>query len=242
MPNDYFQFKQFLVKQDKCAMKVCTDACLFGSLLPTSSGGIELEKHALDIGTGTGLLALMFAQKNADVIIDSVEIDETAADQAKQNFENSPWKERLRIYNKSIQEFAKSTPKKYDVIISNPPFFENDLKSENKKRNLALHSDELSLAELVSIIERLLKKDGNFFCLLPYHRTKFFEELLFKYKLHVKEKIFIKQTPKYNYFRTIFWVDRLATALIESEIIIMDEHNEYTKGFREKLCDYYLRL
>lgn len=241
MPNDYFQFKQFLVKQAQCAMKVCTDACLFGSLLPTSSGGGG-EIQALDIGTGTGLLALMFAQKNSDAVIDAVEIDEAAAQQAKENFNNSPWKERLKIYHTSIQQFAHSTRPKYDVIICNPPFFENDLKSENKQRNLALHSDALSLEELVSVVDELLKEEGNFFCLLPYHRTKYFEELLLKYKLCVKEKVFIKQTPKHNYFRTIFCMNRLATAPAESEIIIMNEKNEYTKGFREKLCDYYLWL
>jgi tRNA1Val (adenine37-N6)-methyltransferase len=244
MPNDYFQFKQFLIKQDKCAMKVCTDACVFGSSLSPAPSGEGRDVRALDIGTGTGLLALMFAQKSLHAIIDAVEIDEAAAQQAKENFDNSPWKERLKVYHTSIQQFINSTIHhfKYDVIICNPPFFENDLKSENEKRNLALHSDALSLEELISVVDILLKDDGNFFCLLPFHRTKYFEELLLKYKLCVKEKAFIKQTPKHNYFRTIFCMNRLATAFTESEIIIMDEKNEYTKEFREKLCDYYLRL
>lgn len=248
MPNTFFQFKQFLVKQDKCAMKVCTDACLFGSLLPAfpnnrdklSGGGREIL--ALDIGTGTGLLALMFAQKNANAIIDAVEIDEAAAEQAKENFEMSPWKARLNIHHTLIQQFANSTNKKYDVIICNPPFFENDLKSENTQRNLALHSDALSLEELISIVDALMKDEGSFFCLLPFHRTKYFEELLSKYNLCVKEKVFIKQTPAHNYFRTMFRVDRFTTAPTESEIIIMNEENEYSKGFRELLMDYYLGL
>jgi tRNA1Val (adenine37-N6)-methyltransferase len=240
MPNDYFQFKQFLVRQSQCAMKVCTDACLFGAF---AANCLPLTAHRLlDIGTGTGLLALMLAQKNENVKIDAVEIDEAAAQQAKDNFNNSLWKERLKVYHTPIQQFANSTQKKFDVIICNPPFFKNDLKSENKQRNLALHSDALSLEELIFAVDVLLKEDGNFFCLLPYHRTKYFEELLLKYKLCVKEKVFIKQTPKHNYFRTIFWIYRFATALTESEIIIMNERNEYTKGFREKLCNYYLRL
>ena len=219
-------------------MRVCLEAAF---LRAPSGGGEEIQ--ALDIGTGTGLLALMFAQKNADVKIDAIEIDEAAAQQAKENFHNSSWRERLNVYHTSIQQFASSTQKKYDVIICNPPFFENDLKSENQKRNLALHNDALSLEELVSAVDLLLKEYGNFFCLLPYHRGKYFEELLLKYSLCVKEEIFIKQTPKHNYFRTIFCVDRLATALTASEIIIMNEKNEYTKGCREKLYwDYYLRL
>ncbi len=239
MPNNYFQFKQFIIHQDKCAMKVCTDACLFGSCLPPTPSGGRRDMHVLDIGTGTGLLSLMFAQKNLYAIIDAVEIDKAAAEQAKENFNSSRWKERLNIYNDSIQQFAKSANKKYDVIICNPPFFENDLKSKDKQRSLALHSDTLSLDELISIVDLLLKEDGNFFCLLPYHRTKYFEELLLKYKLHVKKKVFIKQTPKHNYFRTIFWVDRFSTGFTQSEMIIMEEKNEYTKGFRELLGEYY---
>jgi tRNA1Val (adenine37-N6)-methyltransferase len=241
MPNNYFQFKQFLIKQDRCAMKVCTDACLFGSLLPASSGeGGEIQ--ALDIGMGTGLLSLMYAQKNLNAKIDAVEIDEAAAGQAAENFDSSPWKERLNVYNNSIQQFAKSINKKYDVIICNPPFYENDLKSENKQRNLALHSDALNLEELISIVDVLLEKNGNFFCLLPYHRTKYFEELLVKNKLCVKEKVFIKQTPRRNYFRSMFWIDRNAKNFNQSEIIIMDDKNEYSDAFKDLLTDYYMGL
>jgi tRNA1Val (adenine37-N6)-methyltransferase len=240
MPNNYFQFKHFLIKQDKCAMKVCTDACLFGAW---SANRLPLTaNHLLDIGAGTGLLSLMYAQKNSATIIDAVEIDEAAEEQAKENFNNSPWKERLNIHHTSIQQFANSTNKKYDVIICNPPFFENDLKSENRKRNLALHSDALSLEELILVVDALMKDNGSFFCLLPFHRTKYLEELLLKYKLSVKEKIFVKQTPTHNYFRTMFRVDRFAKVFTQSEIIIMDEKNEYSKGFRELLMDYYLGL
>ena len=240
MANDYFQFKQFLIKQDKCAMKVCTDACLLGAF---AANRLPLTVHRLlDIGTGTGLLSLMLAQRNLNAVIDAVEIDEAAAEQAKENFNNSPWKERLNVHNEPIQKFAKSINKKYDVIICNPPFYENDLKSENKQRNLALHSDALSLEELISIVGFLLEKNGSFFCLLPFHRTKYFEELLVNKKLCVKEKVFIKQTLKHNYFRTIFWIDRFPSELTQSEIVIMNNENEYSKRFKELLREYYLRL
>ncbi|MEP6682604.1 MAG: methyltransferase, partial [Parafilimonas sp.] len=202
MPNDYFQFKQFLIKQDKCAMKVCTDACLFGAFAATR---LPLTvNRILDIGSGTGLLSLMLAQILIDANIDAVEIDEAAAKQAKENFDASLWKERLNIYNESIQQFANSPIRKsnYDVIISNPPFYESDLKSDDDKRNLALHSSDLRLEELISITYKLLNNNGSFFVLLPYHRTTYFLELS-ECKFFVREKVLVKQTSKHNYFRSI---------------------------------------
>lgn len=238
MPNNYFQFKKFLVKQEKCAMKVCTDACLFGAF---TADRLPLTAHRiLDIGCGTGLLSLMLAQKLTDVIIDAIEIDESAAEQAKENFLNSAWKDRLNMYNDSIQNFSTQTNKKYDVIICNPPFYQNDLKSNNTKRNVALHSDELSLEELVFIVENLLENDGSFFCLLPFHRTSYFEELLKQNQLSIQEKISVKQNPNHNYFRTMIHSGKKICSLKNSEITIMNTANEYDKEFRELLRDYYL--
>ncbi len=221
-------------------MKVCTDACLFGSLLPTSSEGGGV-KHVLDIGTGTGLLSLMYAQKDPDVIIDAVEIDEAAAQQAKENFDASLWKERLNVYNSSIQQFAETAAHKYDIIISNPPFYEDDLKSSDAKRNLALHSEELKLNKLIAIAEKLLNDGGRLFVLLPYHRTEEFTQLIAG-KLFIKEKIFIKQTPKHNYFRSIFRLTKQVANVDQSEIIIMNGKNEYSDLFKGLLKDYYLAL
>ncbi len=242
MPNDYFQFKQFLIKQDKCAMKVCTDACLFGAWVAACS--MQLKTcNLLDVGTGTGLLSLMLAQKNNDAIIDAVEIDKDAAQQAKENVESSLWKERLNVHNKSIQQFANlgNWQLKYDVIISNPPFYETDLKSDNEKRNIALHSTELELEELIKIADDLLNDDGNFFVLLPYHRTKNFIQSL-QQKFFIKEKVFIRQTSKHNYFRSMFWLTKQSAATHQSEIIIMNENGKYTDEFIDLLKDYYLYL
>ena len=224
-------------------MKVCTDACLFGAWVAVESLKLKAQS-CLDIGTGTGLLSLIFEQKNITANIDAVEIDEAAAQQAGENFESSPWKERLHIYNESIQQFGNSKTRqlKYDVIICNPPFYENDLKSENKQRNLALHSDAFTLEELISVVDLLLADDGSFFVLLPFHRAKYFEELLTKNKLFIREKVFIKQTPKHNFFRIMFWVPRLATTSTQSEIIIMNDENQYSNEFKKLLKDYYLSL
>lgn len=221
-------------------MKVCTDACLFGAWI--SAHRLPLTAHRLlDIGTGTGLLSLMFAQKNANAIIDTVEIDEAAAQQAIENFEASPWQERLKVYNSPIQQFANASIRKYDIIISNPPFYESDLKSGDSKRNLALHSAALKLEELVSITENLLNDEGSFFVLLPYYRAKDLETLVAG-KFFVKEKMLIKQTPKHIFFRTVFWLSKQAGITAQSEITIMNEAGKYTSEFIALLKDYYLNL
>jgi tRNA1Val (adenine37-N6)-methyltransferase len=221
-------------------MKVCTDACMFGAWL--ASHNLQLTTHnLLDIGTGTGLLSLMLAQKLNTVVIDAIEIDEAAAQQAKENFEASSWKERLHAYNDSIQNFAAITDKKYDLIISNPPFYESDLKSTNAKRNLALHSAELKLDELIAIVERLLNNDGSFFVLLPFYRTEYLQQLITD-KFFIKEEIFIKQTPEHNYFRSMFWLTKQWANQHQSEINIMNEKNEYSSEFAALLKDYYLAL
>jgi tRNA1Val (adenine37-N6)-methyltransferase len=245
--NNFFRFKQFTVHQDKCAMKVCTDACLFGSLLPISSKGGGV-KNVLDIGTGTGLLSLMYAQKNIDAIIDAVEIDEAAAQQTKKNFQASPWKERLTVFNTSIQQFNRSTAQLinnstgYDLIISNPPFFENHLKSNNARRNLALHNSKLSLEELLNAIDKNLKDEGIFAVLLAHHCLEQFINLAHQKLFYPAEKILIKQTPRNNYFRSILLFTRQEVPIKQLEIIIQDEDRKYTNEFVESLKDYYFDL
>lgn len=223
-------------------MKVCTDACLFGSVIANLSKGEEV-KTVLDIGAGTGLLSLMYAQANADAVIDAVEIDNAAAQQAKENFDSSPWEERLNIHSTSIQQFADLISRRYsyDLIIANPPFYEGDLKSDDKKRNLALHSAGLNLEELIHIANDLLNDDGNFFVLTPYSRTEYLMQLV-QQKFFIKEMVFVKQTSKHNYFRSLFWLTKKAAIASQSEIIIMNEDGKYSNEFTELLNDYYLYL
>ena len=222
-------------------MKVCTDACLFGSWV--ARGSQLAARSILDIGTGTGLLSLMYAQKNPGAIIDAVEIDEAASKQAKENFDASPWKDRLNTYNLSIQGFASTATKKYDLIFSNPPFYENELESVDEKRNLALHSSDLGFEDLLSAVDQLLADDGSFVVLLPYHRTKAFEELAAKKKLFVKETVLVKQTSEHNYFRCMLGLTKKpAAAVNQTDITIMGSDNKYSGAFVELLKDYYLYL
>ena len=137
-------------------MKVTTDGCLFGAWVANAINNSELIiNNCLDIGTGTGLLSLMLAQKNPQIKIDAVEVDKDAFEQAKKNIAESPWANRIKVYHADIKVFGSA--KKYDVIISNPPFYENELKGNDEKKNIAHHNDGLLLPELLKIIKRILK-------------------------------------------------------------------------------------
>lgn len=237
MSNSYFKFKQFTIEQDACAMKVCTDACLFGAWLSTKLQSLH-AKNILDIGTGTGLLSLMIAQNN-QATIDAVEIDEAAAQQASENFEKSSWAARLQIINADIRKLHMT--KKYDFIFSNPPFFDNDLKSTNSHRNTALHSAHLSAKELIESIKRLLADEGHFALLLPPHRVKEHEDLAKDNGLVTIDKMLVKQTEKHEVFRVMLLFGSSRQAVEETTIIIK-EAGSYSTEFIELLRDYYLYL
>ena len=240
MSNNYFQFKQFLIQQDACAMKVTTDACLFGAWAAEKMQN-ETDKinKVLDIGTGTGLLSLLLAQKNSTSIIDAVEIDESAAIQAQQNFKATTWEKRLQVFTTSIQRFSHSSL--YDFIITNPPFFNNDLLSENDKRNLALHSKALTLEELIQAIKINLSLNGKFAILLPYHRTESFIQLAAEHFFYVEEKVMVKQTDKHDYFRSMLLFGKEIVSIKLQEIIIK-KNDTYSNEFKNLLSDYYLHL
>ena len=236
MSNNYFQFKQFTIHQQHCAMKVCTDACLFGAYMANE---IEDHKTVLDIGSGTGLLSLLLAQKSNSQI-DTVEIDVAAFDQAKENIVQSPWKERIEIVNSDINDFDPQ--KKYDYIISNPPFFEADLKSADDKKNAAKHDSTLTLQVLLTNIDRLLHKEGSFAVLIPFDRSNYFETAAASMHFHLAKKISVQQTPAHNFFRSILIFSRKAAPVKKETIQIKNEQGEYSDVFRELLREYYLYL
>ena len=238
MANSYFQFKQFTIQQDKCAMKVCTDACVFGAFVAEYLAPQKLN-NCLDIGTGTGLLSLMLAQKN-DMSIDTVEINAEAYLQAKENIENSIYKNKISIHNQNILEFDNK--EKYDFIITNPPFYEGDLMSSQQNKNQAKHNESLTLPKLLQSIIRLLKDNGEFAVLLPFHRIIEFELLANDLNYFVQKEILMKQTPKHPYFRCIQIYSCTQLIKTTSDLIIKDENNLYTNSFVELLKDYYLHL
>lgn len=223
-------------------MKVCTDSCLFGAWMAKEVATfLTVDKNMLDIGSGTGLLTLMMAQKTASEI-DAIEIDESAVGQASENINQSIWKNKIQVIHQSIQLFAPQ--KKYDFIFSNPPFFEGDLRSIHEKQNDAKHDTTLTIDDLIGFIKKYLKNNGRAAILLPYHRAAYFEELLKKQLLYIQRKVVVKQTVRHGYFRVmyIFSSQLKLNEQIEDALSIKDENGVYTQEFISLLKDYYLNL
>ena len=220
-------------------MKVCTDACLFGAWVAGKSESKTSIRNILDIGAGTGLLSLMLAQKNY-AVIDAVELNADAALQAKQNFDLSPWASRLTVFHTNIIEYNPG--KKYDLIISNPPFFEDDLKSDDLDRNAAMHSITLNLQVLLQQVKRLLAGDGLGCVLVPYHRTSYLEKIIEEQGFYVSDKMLVKQSVDHGYFRTMILFSGNPAKPTTEELCIHNGQRQYSDAFTHFLKDYYLKL
>ncbi len=238
MPNTYFQFKQFTIEQEKSSMKVCTDSCLFGAWIAKNIEAKKFNpKNILDIGAGTGLLSLMIAQKYTGRI-NAVEIDEGSCLQTEENFLSSPWKENLTVFHANIKTWNHHL--KYDLIIANPPFFEQDLKASQPGKNVAKHDEGLTLTELLQAIKKHLTVDGRFTVLLPFHRADYFKGLAAENGFYLEEELLVKQTPRHSFFRAIqSFVKHPATA-VSNELIIKNNDGSYSEDSYFLLKDYYL--
>lgn len=237
MPNTYFQFKQFTVYQDQSAMKVCTDACILGAWFAEK---ISSYTYVLDIGSGTGLLMLMLAQKMKSQI-HGIEIDLSSFKQLKDNISKSGWKDKLRAFVGDARNY--SFPDQYDFIISNPPFFTGDLKSDDERINLARHDSGLKLDELLTVIDKNLSPDGSFGLLLPTHRIREFEEMAASKGFYLLEKLLVRQTSFNEAFRGVLHFARKKVEPQEfHELIIHSGKGRYTPEFVDLMKDYYLYL
>lgn len=228
-----FRFKQFTIHQDRTAMKVCTDACLLGAFADVAG------ERILDIGTGTGLLALMAAQRNPLAIIDAVEVDEAAFGQAAENVANSPFNERIRMWPGRIQGFT--SPHSYHRILTNPPFYTNHLRSPDVAVNRALHTDELPFLELVEAVRRLLKPDGQWWVLLPPYETGILVELAATVGLTPFQQVHLRHNDRKPAFRTITGFARHQQTISTDTLTIYESNgNVYTLAFQALLRDFYL--
>jgi tRNA1Val (adenine37-N6)-methyltransferase len=236
MPNHYFQFKQFTVWQEHVAMKVCTDACLYGAWLASQIQDQTSISNCLDIGTGTGLLSLILAQKTP-ANIDAVELEAAAAQQAKENFEASPFANQLTVVQADINQWQTEQP--YQLVFSNPPFYEHDLASPDAKRNLALHSSALTLEALFLAMNRLVESSGQMSMILPYHRREAAINHALALGWHLNEEASIFQTEKHKAFRSFLLFSQTAKTPFANEIIIK-QNGVYSQAFTALLKDYYL--
>jgi len=236
MGKSYFEFKKFTVHQDLCAMKVCTDACILGA-----SVDVKRSKRILDIGTGTGLLALMAAQRS-QAEIDAVEIEAGAAKQAQDNFNHSPWANRINLHHKSIQEYAFSSLLPYDVIVCNPPFFEEHLKAEDPKENTAWHSNDLERKALFNLIKKLLHSEGRAWILLSAHALGDTDKLATQEGLFEAERIRIHERSDKKDTRVIIVYASKPTEKSVREFTIRKDDGNYTSDFTQLLQEYYLNF
>ncbi len=235
--NDYFQFKQFRIDQGDCAMKVTTDACIQGAWTPVASG----VSNILDIGTGTGLLSLMLAQANPSVIIDAIEIEPQAAMQARTNCSNSPWANKINVLEADVREYTK--PTQYDLIITNPPFFNNSLLGQSQSKNAARHTLSLSYADLLLCFEKLLNPTGYVSIILPADEYNLMEEMAAQKGWNTLRKLSIRHRHGAPAKRTVALFSKTGNnTSLDEELVIKDQNDQYTRQFIDLLSPYYLHL
>lgn len=236
MPADVFEFKQFTIKQDKCAMKVGTDAVLLGAWTNCNE-----VRSILDIGTGTGVIALMLAQKS-NAYIDAIEIDRNAYLQAIENARNSKWAERLNIHHTSFQEFVSIPRIKYDLIVTNPPYFVDSSKASDLERTTARHADLLPFTDLVSGVKKILAENGRLCIILPVKEGEQFRDLAETKGLHLSRLTRVRTTEdKKTEKRWLMQFEFRPKSFSENSIVIeKDKRHEYSEEYKTLTKDYYL--
>ena len=216
-------------------MKVGTDGVLLGAWSKSTEGNI------LDIGTGTGLIAIMLAQRTKIASIDAVEVELAAYNQAVESINNCDWSNRFTVHHVSIQNYHPN--KKYDVIVSNPPFFIASTKAPNSERNTARHTDDLSFTDLITAVVRLLKPDGIFSLILPTTEATLFIELAAIQNLFINKKCIVKPNPTKPVKRVLMEFSFQKKEIITKELIIETEiRHQYTKEYISLTKDFYLKF
>jgi tRNA1Val (adenine37-N6)-methyltransferase len=234
-----FTFKQFSIQQDKTAMKIGTDGVLLGAWTPLENNPFSI----LDIGTGTGIIALMLAQRSAAQQIDALEIDEDAYEQATDNFENSPWNDRLFCFHAGLDEFVEEPEDEYDLIVSNPPFYQEDYKSNNEQRDLARFQDAMPFEDLIEAADLLLSENGVFCAIIPFKEEETFLALAKEYELYPQKITRVKGTPTTEIKRSLLAFSRKENLnFATDELVIETARHVYTAEYIELTKDFYLKM
>ena len=233
-----FSFKQFSIEQDKTAMKVGTDGVLLGAWTPID----HTPNSILDIGAGTGLIALMLAQRTSSEQIDALEIDEDAYEQATDNFENSPWSDRLFCYHAGLDEFVEEPEDEYDLIVCNPPFYTEDYKTDNEQRDLARFSDAMPFEELIEAADLLLSENGIFSVIIPHKEEEKFIALANEFDLYPVKITRVRGTTTSEIKRSLLAFSRNKQNCHSDELIIENTRHDYTKEYIALTKDFYLKM
>ncbi|QCX37716.1 methyltransferase [Aureibaculum algae] len=236
--NKHFSFKQFTVNQDQCAMKIGTDGVLLGAWSSIKHN----PESILDIGTGTGVIALQLAQRSDAEIIDAIEIDDNAFEQAVENFENSSWGDRLFCYHASLEEFTNEIDDHYDLIISNPPFYNDAFQSDDNARNTARFTDSLPFDILLKSVSKLLSSHGIFTVIIPFKEEENFINLAKEHNLFVNTICNVKGTPTSDIKRSLLEFSFTENEVIIEDLVIETTRHQYTDTYIELVKDFYLKM
>ncbi len=236
--NNSFQFKQFRIIQERSAMKVGMDGVLLGAWIDPSGA-----ERILDVGTGTGLIALMMAQKNPFAAVDALEIDQEAFQEAGLNVQQSAWSDRIKLECCDFREFAVRSKQNYDLIVCNPPFFANGVKAPVQNRVLARHADSLPLDVLLSGATALLHDNGRIALILPFESLQEIEQLAVSNHLFVSRLCRIKPNPQKPIFRILIELtNQVCEISNECLMIEYEKHHDYTQEYKDLTKDFYLRF
>ena len=220
-------------------MKVGTDGVLLGSWTPISNNPFSV----LDIGAGTGLIALMLAQRSHAEQIDALEIDDNAFEQCVENFENSPWSDRLYCYDAGLDEFIDEPEDEYDLIVSNPPFYREDYKTENESRDLARFQDALPFEDLIEAASVLLSENGIFSVIIPFKEEAKFRALAKECNLFPFKITRVKGSPNSETKRSLLAFSFAQNETVNTdELIIETARHQYTEDYISLTKDFYLKM
>lgn len=234
MSNSFFSFKKFTIHHDRCAMKVGTDGVLLGAWTDVAH-----SKHLLDIGSGTGLVALMLAQRCTGEIT-GIEIDKEAVEQSRENVAASPWKERIEILWQDVRQYTPNNL--YDTIVSNPPYFVDSLKCPDGQRNTARHSDTLDADQLIEKAASLLHPSGRFSVIIPSDLYERFIQTAASYGLHPSRHTQVITRPSLPPKRSLLEFRKEITACATDELLIELDRHVYSEAYIALTKDFYLKM
>ena len=236
MKNTLFRFKQFQIDQSKSAMKIGTDGVLLGAWTSVN----RKPKIILDIGSGTGLVALMLAQRTMNSTIKAIEIEEGAAFEAAANFQSSPWSDRLELIHADVLSYTQKSNETFDLIVSNPPFFTTPFKVSEDSRSTARDNNHLRYEDLFSCVDQLLNPIGSFSMVCPFEYRKMLVDLGLEHELHLVHELHVKGASTSSFKRILMRFEKTKSTLLTEELILEESRNQRTPEHQQLVQDFYL--